>query len=82
MDELLQAFSFPPGPCSLRINGAGSRNPVSGGWPGWSEGLGQGHGEARPSGSAHGPRNLCMQLASLLKCRWGEASESNFFVTL
>lgn len=55
MDELLQAFSFPL--ALVAVMGLAAE-PSVGGWPGWSEGLGQGHGGARPSGSAHGPREL------------------------
>ena len=63
MDELLQALSFPL--ALVAVMGLAAE-PSVGSWPGWSKGLGQDHGRARPPG----PENLCMQLASLLKCRW------------
>jgi len=52
MDELLEAFCFPL--ALVAVLGLAAE-PSVGGWPGWSKGLGQGHGGARPPGSAHGP---------------------------
>ena len=41
MDELLEAFSFPL--ALVAVLGLAAE-PSVGGWPGWSKGLGQGHG--------------------------------------